>query len=55
MPVPVGHDLLAAYRGGPTRYLSFSGKILIWENRCVAEVQAAIGRCGACGRCSRGT
>jgi hypothetical protein len=42
MPVGKGHDLLAAYRDGSARYLNFSGRALIWEDRSDARIQAAI-------------
>jgi hypothetical protein len=45
MPMTSGHDLLAAYRDGTARYLNFSGKVAIWEDRSVAPVQAAIADC----------
>ena len=42
MPAQKGHDLLVAYRDGSARYLNYSGKVLIWEDRSDADVQAAI-------------
>jgi len=42
MPMPKGNDLLVAYRDGSARYLNYSGRILIWEDRSDAEVGAAI-------------
>lgn len=42
MPVDSGHDTLAAYQDGSARYLNHSGKIIVWEDRSVAEVQTAI-------------
>src|SRR5207247_7904449 len=42
MPVPAGRDLLVAYRDGSARYLNYSGKVLLWEARSDAEIEAAI-------------
>jgi hypothetical protein len=42
MPVHGGHDLLAAYRDGTARYLNYSGKAVVWEDRSVAPIQSAI-------------
>lgn len=42
MPAPGGHDLLAAYRDGSARYLNYSGKAVVWEDRSVASIQSAI-------------
>ena len=42
MPVNGAHDLLAAYRDGTARYLNYSGKAVVWEDRSVAPIQAAI-------------
>jgi hypothetical protein len=42
MPVHDGHDLLAGYRDGTARYLNYSGKAVLWEDRSVASIQAAI-------------
>jgi hypothetical protein len=42
MPVSGGHDLLAAYRDGTARYLNYSGKAVVWEDRSVAPIQSAI-------------
>jgi hypothetical protein len=41
-PVNTGRDTLAAYGDGSARYLNYSGKIIVWEDRAVAAVQAAI-------------
>ena len=38
MPAQEGHDLLVAYRDGSARYLNYSGKVLIWEDRSDADV-----------------
>jgi hypothetical protein len=43
IPVEGEHDLLAAYRDGSARYLNHSGKAVVWEDRSVSQVQAAIG------------
>lgn len=43
IPVEGEHDLLAAYRDGSARYLNHSGKVVVWEDRSVSQVQAAIG------------
>ncbi len=40
--LPAGHDLLVAYRDGSARYLNYSGKVLLWEARSDAEIEAAI-------------
>jgi hypothetical protein len=50
MPVPQGHDLLAAYQDGSVRYLNDSGKIVVFENRSILEVQTAIRRWIAIGQ-----
>ena len=42
LPVNGAHDLLAAYRDGSARYLNYSGKAVVWEDRSVAPIQAAI-------------
>lgn len=42
MPVQGSDDLLAAYRDGSARYLSYSGKAVVWEDRSDAQIQAAI-------------
>lgn len=42
MPVNGAHDLLAAYRDGTARYLNYSGRVVVWEDRSVAPIQAAI-------------
>lgn len=42
MPVQAGHDLLAAYEDGSARYLNYSGRVLVWEQRDEAKVGAAI-------------
>jgi hypothetical protein len=42
MPVQGAHDLLAAYQDGSARYLNYSGKAVVWEDRSVTEIQAAI-------------
>jgi hypothetical protein len=42
MPVQGAHDLLAAYRDGSARYLSYSGKAVVWEDRSITQIQAAI-------------
>jgi len=42
MPVNGAHDLLAAYRDGTARYLNYSGKAVVWEDRSVTPIQAAI-------------
>lgn len=42
MPVHGAHDLLAAYRDGSARYLNYSGKAVVWEDRSVTDIQAAI-------------
>ena len=42
MPVNGAHDLLAAYRDGSARYLNYSGKAVVWEDRSVAPIQEAI-------------
>jgi hypothetical protein len=44
MPVQGAHDVLAAYRDGTARYLNYSGKVLVWEDRTDPEVQGAINR-----------
>jgi hypothetical protein len=36
------HDVLVAYRDGSARYLNYSGKVVVWEDRSLAPVQAAI-------------
>jgi hypothetical protein len=53
MPVLAGHDLLVAYRDGSARYLNSSGKVLLWEARSDAEIEAAITGWLAVGRSSR--
>jgi len=42
MPVNGAHDLLAAYQDGSARYLNYSGKVVVWEDRSVAPIQEAI-------------
>lgn len=42
MPVQGSHDLLAAYRDGSARYLNYSGKAVVWEDRSDAQIQAEI-------------
>ena len=42
MPMSRAHDLLAAYRDGSARYLNYSGKAVVWEDRSVAPIQEAI-------------
>jgi hypothetical protein len=42
MPVPQGHDLLAAYKDGSARYLNFSGKAVVIEDRSLVRIQEAI-------------
>jgi hypothetical protein len=42
MPVHGGHDLLAAYQDGTGRYLNYSGRAVVWEDRSVAPIQSAI-------------
>ena len=42
MPVHGGHDLLAAYQDGSARYLNYSGRAVVWEDRSVASIQSAI-------------
>jgi hypothetical protein len=42
MPVKGAHDLLAAYRDGTARYLNHSGQAVVWEDRSVTPIQAAI-------------
>jgi hypothetical protein len=42
VPVRDGHDLLAAYRDGSARYLNFSGRALIWEDRSATDIAALI-------------
>jgi hypothetical protein len=44
MPVPQGHDLLAAYKDGSARYLNFSGNVVVIEDRSVVSIQEAISR-----------
>jgi hypothetical protein len=44
MPVGGGHDLLAAYKDGSARYLNYSGKTAIVEDRSIVEIQQAIHR-----------
>jgi hypothetical protein len=44
MPVEDGHDLLAAYADGSARYLNYSGKVALVEDRSLLEIQAAIHR-----------
>jgi hypothetical protein len=44
MPVPQGHDLLAAYRDGSVRYLNHSGTVAVVEDRSSVEIQAAVRR-----------
>src|SRR6267142_5896966 len=39
MPVQGSHDLLAAYRDGSARYLNYSGKAVVWEDRSDAQIQ----------------
>jgi hypothetical protein len=42
MPVGGAHDLLAAYEDGSARYLDYSGKVVILEDRTLHQVQEAI-------------
>jgi hypothetical protein len=42
VPAGNGHDLLVAYRDGTARYLNYSGKAVVWENRSDAQIEAAI-------------
>jgi hypothetical protein len=42
LPVNGAHDVLAAYRDGTARYLNYSGKAVVWEDRSAAPIQAAI-------------
>jgi hypothetical protein len=42
MPVQGAHDLLAAYRDGSARYLNYSDKVVVWEDRSVADIQTVI-------------
>lgn len=42
LPVNGAHDVLAAYPDGSARYLNYSGKAVVWEDRSVTPVQAAI-------------
>jgi hypothetical protein len=42
MPVNGAHDLLAAYRDGSARYLNYSGKAVVFQDRSVAPIQGAI-------------
>jgi hypothetical protein len=42
VPAGNGHDLLVAYQDGTARYLNYSGKAVVWENRSDAQIQAAI-------------
>jgi hypothetical protein len=42
VPVSRAHDLLAAYRDGSARYLNFAGGAVVWEDRSVTDIQAAI-------------
>jgi hypothetical protein len=42
MPVQGVHDLLAAYRDGSARYLNYSGKAVVWEDRSITQIQTAI-------------
>lgn len=44
MPMNGAHDLLAAYRDGSARYLNYSGKVVVWEDRSVAPIREAIDR-----------
>jgi hypothetical protein len=41
IPVNGAHDLLAAYRDRTAGYLHYSGKPLVWEDRCATAIQAA--------------
>ena len=43
MPVPEGHDLLAAYKDG-SAHMNYSGKAVVIEDRSIAEIQTAIGQ-----------
>lgn len=43
MPVGRAHDLLAAYRDGSARYLNYSGRAVVWEDRSEPTIEAAIG------------
>jgi hypothetical protein len=42
MPVQGGHDTLAGYADGSARYLNFSGKVVIWEQRADPDVSNAL-------------
>lgn len=42
VPVRRGHDLLAGYRDGSARYLNFSGRALVWEDRSAADIGTLI-------------
>jgi hypothetical protein len=44
MPAGGGHDLLAAYKDGSARYLNYSGKAAIVEDRSITEIQEAVHR-----------
>ena len=50
VPVQGSHDVLAAYQDGTARYLNYSGKTLVWEDRTDPEIQAAINRWLAAGQ-----
>lgn len=39
MPVESGHDVLAGYRDGSVRYLNYSGKVAVVEDRSILAVQ----------------
>ena len=42
MPVQIGHDVLAGYRDGSVRYLNYSGKIVVIEDRSLDGIQDAL-------------
>jgi hypothetical protein len=41
-PVAGSHDVLAAYEDGSARYLNYSGKVVIWDERANQDVLDAI-------------
>jgi hypothetical protein len=42
MPVQSGHDVLAGYRDGSVRYLNYSGKVAVIEDRTIVAVQSPL-------------
>jgi hypothetical protein len=42
MPVQTGHDVLAGYRDGSVRYLNYSGKVVVVEDRTIIGVQGPL-------------